>query len=122
MGLIDVTELLNDPDFVQPLTIIKRTPVVDNYGQNVLTECPSASHGSIQPISGKTLLRIPEAFRVANIQSFWVKEKIITDSREKYPDILVKNGVRFVVQFVFDWSDWGSGWNEGVCVQERPTL
>ena len=121
-GLIDVSDILNDPEFVQPLTLIQRKENVDNYGKNTLSETPKCTHGCVQPISGKTLARIPEALRVANVQEFWIREKIITDARSKYPDVIVKNGIRYAVQVVFDWSDWGHGWNQGTCVQEVPAL
>jgi hypothetical protein len=120
MGLIDVSDILNDPDFVQPLTLLKRKAKTDSFGKNQIEETPTPTHGSVQPASGKVIARLPEALRVANIQSFWVRERLIIDSRGKYPDIIVKNGVRFVVQTVFDWSDWGAGWSEGTCVAERP--
>lgn len=120
MGQVDVSELLADPDFVQPLTLIKRQACVDSFGQNQLRESAACTVGSVQPISGKALQRLPDAYRVANVQSFWIKAKLVSDSREKYPDIIVKGGKRFTVQVVFDWSDWGAGWNEGVCVAERP--
>lgn len=122
MGQIDVSDILADPDFVGPLTHIKRKSTVNEFGQNTLCESGSPSHGCIQPATGKTLARLPEAFRVADVQSFWLKGVITADSRNKYPDILVKNGNRYTVQIVFDWSDWGQGWCEGTCVRERPTL
>lgn len=122
MSLIDVSELMDDPDFVQAITLISRSENVDAFGQNNLVEYAKPTHGSVQPISGKTLARIPEAFRVANVQEFWLRERIVTDSRSKYPDVLVRNGVRYAVQVVFDWSDWGGGWSQGTCVQERPAL
>lgn len=122
MGLIDTSELMSDPDFVQPLTLIRRKAAADQYGENQITENGFQVNGCVQPISGDTLQRIPEAFRVADVKSFWLKEKIIADNRCKYPDIIVKDGIRFQVQMVFDWSQWGQGWSEGTCVQEKPTL
>lgn len=121
MGQVDISELLLDPDFVQPLVLIKRNACVDSFGQNQLKEVPCDIVGIVQPISGKTLQRLPNEFKVANIQSFWVQEKLVSDSREKYPDTIIKNGKRFTVQFVFDWSDWGAGWTEGTCIAERPS-
>lgn len=120
MGRIDVSELIHDPDFVQPVTLIKRTAYADSFGENQIKEVGQPTSGSVQPASGKVIARLPEALRVANVMSFWLNEKIIADSREKYPDIIVKNGTRFIVQVVFDWSDWGAGWSEGTCVAERP--
>lgn len=121
-SLVDVSELMNDPEFVQPVTIVRRTPCVDSFGQNRLTESSICTHGSIQPVSGRALQRLPDALRVADVQSFWLKEPIVVDGRNQYPDILVKNGVRFAVQLVFDWSSWGQGWSEGICVREAPTF
>lgn len=119
-SLVDVSELMSDPELVQPVTLISRTAFVDSFGQNKISEIGKNTVGSVQPISGKTLQRIPESLRVANVQSFWLRENTVVDSSSKYPDIIVKNGKRFTVQMVFDWSDWGSGWSEGVCVAERP--
>lgn len=122
MGQIDVTELLSDPDFVDRLVLINRKSVVDTRGQNQLTETSIKTWGSIQPISGKTLSRLPDEFRVANVKSFWIKGTIVSDAKGKYSDIIVSRGVRYTVQYVFDWTNWGEGWCEGTCVQEKPAL
>lgn len=119
--LIDVSELMSDPDFVAPIVLVSRQERVSNFGANELIDVPKNTVGSVQPVSGKTLARIPEAYRVSNVKEFFLREKIVTDSRSKYPDVLVKNGVRYAVQVVFDWSDWGAGWSQGTCVQEAPT-
>lgn len=120
MGQIDVSDILSDPDMVDPMVIIRRNECVDPYGDNQLKEQGFNTWGVIQPASGKTLQRIPEAFRVANVMSFWVKGKIITDGKGRYPDILVFHGERYAVQLVFDWMNWGEGWCEGTCVREKP--
>ncbi len=122
MAQIDVSDLLADPDFVDPMNIIHRKSTVNEYGENVLCESGLSTWGSIQPASGKTLQRIPEAFRVASVMSFWVRGQIVSDAKCQYPDILVFNGQRYQVQVIFDWTNWGSGWCEGTCVRERPTL
>jgi len=120
VGQIDVGDILADPDMVDPIVIIRRTPMVDGFGNNQLKEQGFNTWGSVQAVSGKTLQRLPEAFRVANIMSFWVKGKIVSDGACRYPDILVFGGERYTVQVVFDWTNWGDGWCEGTCVRERP--
>jgi hypothetical protein len=120
MGTIDVSELLADPDFVDALTLIHRAPTVNDFGQNQLRETPVATWGSVQPASGRTLQRLPEAFRVANVSSFWIKGKIVADGSCQYPDIISFKGQRYAVQIVFDWTNWGEGWCEGTCVREKP--
>lgn len=104
---------------IDPVVIIRRTPVVNELGENTLQEQGFNTFGSVQPVSGKTLIRVPEALRVVNQMSFWIKGQIISDGTCKYPDILVFNGQRYAVQMVFDWTHWGAGWSEGTCVREK---
>lgn len=120
MGRIDVADLLSDTDFVSKLTLIHRTSSTDTRGENQIKERAVPTYGSVQPASGETLQRLPEVFRVADVKSFWIKGTIISDGQAKYPDIIFYRGVRYAVQVVFDWSDWGQGWCEGTCVREKP--
>jgi hypothetical protein len=122
MAQVDVSAAMLDPDFVQSVTILRRSPTVDQYGQNQLLDKIIPTIGSVQPATGKALMRLPEAFRVADVKSFWLKDTIVADSRCQYPDVLVADGQRYAVQLVFDWSDWGQGWTEGTCVREKPSL
>lgn len=121
MANLDVSELLFDPDFVDELTLIHRFSTVNSLGENVVTETNFATVGSVQPASGKTLSRLPDALRVSNISSFWIKADIVVDGTGKYPDIISFRGKRFQVQTVFDWQNYGAGWTEGTCVAEKPS-
>lgn len=122
MALIDTSDLLLDPDFLNALTLIHRKPRVDEFGQNILTETPFATVGSVQPASGKTLMRLPEALRVADVSSFWIQGTIQADGTSQYPDIIVFRGNRYQVQTVQDWMNYGNGFCEGTCVREKVTL
>ena len=121
MANIDVSELMTDPDFVDPVTVVARTFVVDTLGQNQLTESCEPSYGSVQPASGKTMQRLPDALRVANVMSFWVNNDIRAKHSKEYPVVLVFEGTRFAVQTIFPWTNWGQGYCEGTCVAEAPT-
>lgn len=119
MGSIDVTELLDDPDLVDPLTLIHRAVRVSSKGKTELKEQCNPTHGVIVPASGKVIARLPEAFRVAGVMNFFIKGVIVSDGLEKYPDIIKWKGKRYQVQVVFDYSNWGAGWSEGTCVKEK---
>lgn len=121
MALVDVTELLVDPDFIDAISLINRVPALNSFGENLLTETKTDSVGSVQPASGKTLMRLPEALRQVNVSSFWFKGKIVASEPGKYSAILVFRGVRFQVQTVLDWTHFGAGWCEGTCVAEVPS-
>lgn len=117
---IDVSQLLADPDFVDEICLVQRTPVVDNFGVNTLQEKSTKTIGSVQPASGKVIQRIPESLRVANMSSFWLKGTIVAGPSKQYTSILIFKGQRYQVQTVFDWSNFGEGYTEGVCVAEVP--
>lgn len=119
--LLDVSELMTDPDFVGPMRQISRRSISNSYGQNIITESSVDTVGSVQPITGREIQRIPEAMRVANMMSFWIKGVIVAVAPGKYSDILVFEGVRFQVMTTNDWSTWGAGYTEGMCVAEVPS-
>jgi hypothetical protein len=121
MGQVDVSELLVDPDFIDPVILIHRKPWIDEYGENKLLEKGFPTYGCVQPASGKTLQRLPEALRIANVNSFWIKGLIVSDGSCAYPDIINFRGTRYAVQVIFDWTNWGEGFCEGTCVREKPT-
>src|SRR5271166_3894824 len=116
MAQLDVTEMLLDPEFIDTLTLIHITTSVNEMGENVLVETPTSTFGSVQPASFKQIQRLPEAIREADVRSFYIKAQIITDGSGQYPDIIVFQGKRFEVQTAAPWLNYGSGWNEGVCV------
>lgn len=120
MALVDVSELLSDPDFVDPIEVITRVPTVDGLGQNSVSESTLSSFGSVQSVSGKELERIPEALRNLDVRSFFFKGTITATSPGKYSSVLVFRGARFQVKHVNDWSNYGAGYCEGFCVAEVP--
>lgn len=120
MAQIDITELLTDPDFVDAMTVITRYPQVSSLGENFIKESEVDSFGSVQPADYKTVQKLPEAMRTEELYSFWFKGQIVTSDQCKYPSIIVFKNLRYQVRQVADWSNWGQGWVEGICVQEIP--
>ena len=120
MSQLDVTELLTDPDFCDFISHIARVPSVNSLGENSLTECVFKTVGSVQAATGEVIKRLPEELQVANLKSFWLKGTIVASTPGQYADILTFRGKRYQVQMVFDWTNWGAGYCEGLCVAERP--
>lgn len=102
------------------VTLYQRLPRVNSLGENIITETCIQSYGSVQPASGRTIQRLPDELRVANVASFWFKGEIVASAPGKYSSILVFRGKRYQVQLVFDWLNFGAGWCEGVCIAEVP--
>lgn len=121
MAEIDVSELLSDPDFVDPIDVVTRTPSVNYLGENVIRESILSTFGSVQPAAGEVVQRLPEALRVENVSSFFFKGLIVTTATGEYSSVLVFKGKRYQVRHVFNYSNWGAGWTEGACVAEVPS-
>ena len=120
MSNIDVSELLCDPDFVDEIVQIKRSPSVDGRGKNILGEVKVNTVGAVVPASGKTIFRMPEEFRVADVYEFFLKGTITATAPGKYSDVLVFKGQKYNVQLVFDYSNWGAGYCQGTCIRQVP--
>lgn len=122
MAELGVSELMTDPDFVDEMTLVTARALVNSLGENMVKENMVISCGSVQPASGRTINRIPQALRVANVSSFWFKGVIEVGQEGAclYPSLLIFRGQRYRVQVVFDWSNWGEGYCEGTCVAENP--
>lgn len=121
MAQLDVSELLLDPVFVDSLTLITRTATVNTKGENIISESSVTTVGSVQPASNKQIQRLPEALRVSDVRSFFIKAEIVTDGTGKYPAVISFGGKRFQVLTSAPWLNFGAGWNEGVCVAEPPS-
>jgi len=121
MAQLNIDELLSDPDLVDQVIQIKRTSSVDSLGQNIVNEVCINTVGSVQPASGKVVNRLPEALRVANVKSFWIKGVITATADGKYTDIIVWAGQRYQIQTLMDWANFGEGYTEGTCVAEKPS-
>lgn len=120
MANVDVSELLTDPDFVDPIQVITRRYRVNSLGEQSLSEKVLTTVGSVQPANYRTVQKLPEALRVANVSSFFFKGEIVASEPGKYASILVFRGKRYQVQTVADWSNFGQGYTEGTCIAEVP--
>ena len=121
MANVDVTELLSDPDFVDPIQVISRFPEVNALGENTFITSTLDTYGSVQPADFKTVQRLPEALRVVDVSSFFFKGQIVATAPGKYSSVLVFKGRRYNVMTVADYSNWGAGYTEGTCVAVTPS-
>jgi hypothetical protein len=119
MALIDVSDLLLDPDFINNVSLIHRTTVVNSFGKNELTETTFNTFGSVQPAPVKEIQRLPESLRMSDVRKFWIKAEILSDGDSQYPDIILFQGKRFQVINTEPWLNYGAGWNAGLCVWEK---
>jgi len=103
--MIDVTELLTDPDFVSTYTIWRKSGkwVDGKYEQS---EDPLVFYGPVQPPSTEELEQIPEADRVKGTMNFLSTEQIFLTSETGTSDEAEYKGFRYKIIQVKPWHNW----------------
>jgi len=122
MALIDVSELMFDPDFVDSFTIVRRVPTINNYGENTVADTSVAAYGSVQAADGDTAKRLPDGVQLANFITVFTNAVIIADASGRYVDQVIWNSKTYNVFQVVPWNNFGAGWYMVDCELQRATL
>ncbi len=116
MPLLDVTDVLDDPDFNESFNVIRRTRTVDEFGRGVVTEEIIPLNGVVQPASSRTLERINIGdWKLGGID-VWCRKDIKLNTDGNLPDEIEWGGSRYMVVGDQDWSHYASGYWEVVAV------
>lgn len=118
MANIDVSELMADPDFVDPVEVIRNGVSVSLDG---LTEATAQDMGTIlasmQPASHKELMLLPEGQRVSGMLSCWTNFPLQEAREASEADIIVWKKQRYRVVKLSDWQHFGNGYTHGLVEQ-----
>lgn len=120
MANIDVSELLVDPDFVDPVTILRTEITMTQDG--TYTETIQTITGvlmSVQPASGQTLMIVPEDQRVDGMLEVWTQFALRESNPDadpvQKPDRIVWKGRTLLLTKLDSWQNYGNGYSHGVC-------
>lgn len=119
MALIDVSELMYDPDFCDYFNYSRRMSTVNNFGETMITETPMRGYGSMQPISKGTLQLFPDLQRTDGMMELYTTTALtVTTNTGLISDVVLWNGLAYIVNAVADdFSNWGAGYFVAVLVQ-----
>ncbi len=112
MALIDVTDIVLDPDFQDSITIVRRVDSVNSYGENVITETSESVRAIVQPASPDDLQRLPDSVRRRDAVTVYYSGILTADA---YPDVVVWGGDRYQVRDTEQFLNWGRGYTKAVC-------
>lgn len=118
MPLLDLSELMTDPTFVEAFTVIRATKATGDNGRTKLTpqRIPNVI-GGVQPAGSLDLQRLPEGSNLRGAVAVWTKY-ILTDgqlSEDLTADQIEWNGHLYTVMSVEDFSQFGEGFVKAVC-------
>lgn len=120
MALIDVSDLLLDPDFTNTVTLIRRASSINIHGEHDMVETPSQIIASVQGLSAEDLVRMPEAARLQGMIAVYFRGKLMAESPNGYADVIVWQGKRHQVATVDEsFMNFGAGFTRAICKMEE---
>lgn len=119
MALIDVSDMMTDPDFTSQATLIRRTSTVSSYGEHIITETQTTITAVVQGANTETLARMPEGARLSDLIDVYYKGQLTAEQPGGYADVIVWGGKRYqVFEVVEDFMNFGAGFTKAVCKLE----
>lgn len=118
MALVDVSEVINDPDFQDTITLNRRTQTISDYGETTFTVSGSTMSAVVQAGNGETLNRNPEYSVMTDWITIYAEFNFIADGDGYFADEVVWSGRNFQVKTVTDFMNWGVGYTRADCLIE----
>jgi galactose-6-phosphate isomerase len=115
MPLLDVAEILLDPDFVDSLVCARNTQTVNDSGIATDTAATIPFYGVVTNNSGDLLLRLAEGSRISGSITVHSQFLLQAGSDGQDADIVTWNGRQYTVTNVGDWSRFGRGFTAANC-------
>lgn len=117
MALQDLAQYMIDPDFVDEVTLIRRTPqVIGDKGRASFAETSSQVYMSVQGMKAETLNREPNDAWLTDAIDVYYAGVLYGAAPEGYADVIVWRGKRYQVEAVVEnYSNYGAGWTHAVC-------
>jgi galactose-6-phosphate isomerase len=116
MALIDVSELMCDPDFADlNIPYERNTQTVGANGLATLATKRGFFTGVVLSDGGDKLERTPDGERIKGSITIRTKFPLIDGDDGKTADIITWKGKRYTVSTVSDYSNWGRGFVTAQC-------
>lgn len=118
MALLDISEVIRDPDFTSPVKLIKRVESYDTNGNPVWSDGSSFSINAVVSNDLRTIKRLPESLqREGTIVVRFVVSDAQAFTGVGY-DRIVWREKSFLVTDCADYSQFGEGFIRLVCSPE----
>ncbi|MCL8000203.1 hypothetical protein M8994_18390 [Brucella sp. 21LCYQ03] len=118
MPLLDVSDILSDPDFADEI-IITRTTVTVERGRTKKEQTTISASGVVTSDQGDILDRLPDMRRVAGTILVHSTETFVSSDGDRDADIIEWAGKQYTVIDANDYSRYGAGFTCAKCVPIR---
>lgn len=115
MPLLDVSDVLLDPDFADTLVVWRYTETVDTKGRGGGSPTSTTILGVVTPDRAATLARQAEGANVSGSITVITQFRLTSSIGSTGADEIDWNGCRYTVMSVADCSRYGAGFVEASC-------
>ncbi|MBV8159133.1 MAG: hypothetical protein JO278_15845 [Dyella sp.] len=120
MPLLDVSDILFDPDFADlTLTVTRNAQTVGNDGIAVDTPTTTPFVGVVTSSTGSVLHRVAEGARISDTILIHTRFKLIDGQAGYDADIVNWQGLQWTVTNVNDYSTYGRGFVAATCTLKQ---
>jgi hypothetical protein len=115
-ALLDVSEVLSDPDFCEKVTVRRRQQALDEHGRDYAIETNYLNVSMVITAGSPNDLQRPEDYE-SFLRSITVVTKFRLRGQVKdfLPDVVVWRGNNFVVDALDPYPQFGNGFYQGYC-------
>jgi hypothetical protein len=115
MALLDVTEVLFDPDFADTITCIREMQTVNGSGLASTTPTPSTFTGVVTQDDGDVMQRMPDGEMVSGSITIHTVFRLSAGGPGQNADIVTWQGRNYTVKTISDYSNFGAGFIAANC-------
>ena len=120
MPLLDVSDVLLDPDFATSVTLRRQSETASSKGRASLTQTETTIVAVVTPDRAATLQRQAEGANVSGSITVITQTRLIPSGGAYGADEIVWNGWVYTVMSAADCSHYGAGFYEASCDLKRP--
>ena len=110
MPLLDVTDVLSDPDFADTITVTRQVETVDGHGRGQIgPQTFSNVTAVVTAGQGDVLKYFPEMVNVRGAVLIHTTFRLISASETTQADLVTWEGRTYQITELNDWSTFGAG-------------
>lgn len=121
MALLDVSKIINDPRFMDKLTVIRFKQTVNDKGRAENIEDPLHFTGVVTANDGYKLDRLPDGSMVTGAINVHTRYCLTAARTGRDADEICWRGKYYTVTTVNDYSHFGRGFVHAICTLKNRT-